>query len=861
MCRFSGPEDVEYKKVVTALQLMTANMPKGQVLASGSSITTEQRQKLLDSLAFDQIDTRYSSIKKAHAKTCKWLEKKAEYLDWLDPNQLAGHHGFLWVKGNPGAGKSTLMKFALGRARRTLKDWTIVSFFFNPPSEKLEKSTARMYRSLLSQLLRSVPTLETIFDSLQLTMWRRDSQIQWSLELLKDLFEQAVQSLGRSQVVCFIDTLDECDEGQIRDMLSSFERIGEAAMASNVRFQVCFSSRYYPNVTMARSLNLALEESQEHEQDIANYVDSELKIGYSVVAEEVKAELRDKASSIFLWSSLVVDILNKEYDRSGTHALRKRLREIPTGLHDLLREILTQDAHDRDKLLLCIQWVLFATRPLQPEELYFAVLAKTDLGSLEPWNQDLRTIDSIQRFILDASKGLAKITKTKPPVVQFIHESVRDFLLKGNGLGELRPDLGDQLQGLSHEQLKGCCLGYISADIAKTLHLPEPLPNSSSKDAANLRSRAEQSYPFLDYAVRNVLYHADQAESHGITQSEFLEKFPLQTWINIDNLIQKHDERRHTIEASLLYILAERNLAHLIRAHFSTSSPLGARRERYENPLFAALVTQSTDAVQALAELGLRNGAGSLTSFRILCQSYLENPPQIPKLDRKHFPLGNSPFSKFSKEYDTGTTQLLLATGRADIDSALKWAVTTGHDTTVKLLLDTRKASGDLKDVKFGELLEIAAQGGRKIAFRLLLDAGEVKRDLENIVNQLLFHAARSSREDMVRLLLDTGKVDVDSKDHLGRTPLALACTQESDTIVKLFLDTGKVEIGSKDQNGRTPLMWAAMWGRDAVVKLLLNTGKVDVNSKDKDGKTPLSWATERGNDTVVKLLLQASTS
>jgi hypothetical protein len=49
----------------------------------------------------------------AHAKTCKWLLKKSEYLDWLDIAKLPDHHGFLWMKGKPGTGKSTLMKFAL----------------------------------------------------------------------------------------------------------------------------------------------------------------------------------------------------------------------------------------------------------------------------------------------------------------------------------------------------------------------------------------------------------------------------------------------------------------------------------------------------------------------------------------------------------------------------------------------------------------------------------------------------------------------------------------------------------------------------------------------------------------------------
>ncbi|RYP73119.1 hypothetical protein DL769_004280 [Monosporascus sp. CRB-8-3] len=707
MCRFSGPEDVEYKKVAAALRRMTANLPENQVPNPRPSLTPEQRQQLRDSLRFDQIDARHMNIKSAHAKTCKWLRKKDEYLDWLSPSKLPDHHGFLWVKGKPGTGKSTLMKFALAQTRRSMKDCVVLSFFFNARGEELEKTTAGMYRSLLLQLLESIPELDAIFDSLCLTVWPRDGQMQWSVESLKDLFEQAVQSLGQSRVVCFIDALDECDEDQIRDMLSSFERVGELAVASNIWFQVCFSSRHYPYITVARGLELVLEGQEGHDQDIANYVGSELKIGYSKVAEEIRAEVQAKASSVFMWVVLVVDILNREYDRGRIHALRKRLREIPAGLHDLFRNILTRDARDRDELILCIQWILYAKRPLRPEELYFAVLAGTDPESLGPRNREIATLAIIQRFILDSSKGLAETTKSKTPVVQFIHESVRDFLLKDNGLRNIWPDLGDRFHGQSHEQLKECCLTYTSK-VVLTLHLPEPLPKASSKDAAALRDRTQQSSPFLEYAIRNVLYHADKAESDGISQSGFLRSFPSQSWINMDNLFEQYETRRRSSGASLLYILAERNLARLIKAHFATSSPLEASQERYENPFFAALATGSTDAVQALAELELHSMNPS-TSFQTLCQSYSKNPDRIPRLGLDFCPSKYSNWVKLAKQGEVEGARLLLATGRVDLvdvdardiyykRTPLSLAAENGHEPMVKLLLSTGKVDPDAKD-------------------------------------------------------------------------------------------------------------------------------------------------------------------
>jgi type II secretory ATPase GspE/PulE/Tfp pilus assembly ATPase PilB-like protein len=59
---------------------------------------------------------RQKNIRVALDNTCNWLFSTMEYRDWLDRRNIAEHHGLLWIKGKPGAGKSTLMKEALHRA-------------------------------------------------------------------------------------------------------------------------------------------------------------------------------------------------------------------------------------------------------------------------------------------------------------------------------------------------------------------------------------------------------------------------------------------------------------------------------------------------------------------------------------------------------------------------------------------------------------------------------------------------------------------------------------------------------------------------------------------------------------------------
>lgn len=180
-----------------------------------------------------------------------------------------------------------------------------------------------------------------------------------------------------------------------------------------------------------------MEKEQDHGDDIRLYIDSQLKIENTPQADDIKAEILRKSSGIFLWVALVIPMLNKEHDRGRTKALKRRLDEIPAGLRDLFIDILTRDCNNVDEMVLCVQLILFAKRPLSPQELYVALLTGFDDQPQDPFNAAEVTAEVLRKFILDVSKGLAEITKSMPPTVQFIHESVRDFLLKESGVNKL----------------------------------------------------------------------------------------------------------------------------------------------------------------------------------------------------------------------------------------------------------------------------------------------------------------------------------------------------------------------------------------------------------------------------------------
>ncbi|KAI7784791.1 hypothetical protein LA080_009110 [Diaporthe eres] len=559
-------------------------------------------------------------------------------------------------------------------------------------------------------------------------------------------------------------------------------------------------------------------------------------------------EMLHKAAGVFMWVILVVDILNKEFEKGRIFAVKARLQEIPDQLGELFKDMLRRDNDNMAELLLCIH------------------------------------TDDMGRFVLSSSKGLAEVTRYKRRTVQFIHESVRDFLIKDNGLCDLWHELGEDFESLSHDRLKQCCLAYVS--IVKSGYLPSSssptsttLPRASSDKAKALRESVSAKFPFLEYAVRQVFYHANEAAA-GLQQSAFLEQFPLQAWIDLDNLFEKHQSRRHTSSATFLYLFAENNWTRLVATQLGRD-PQTNLGELYQYPLFVAIAS------------GHRNAA------EVISQHCMDSESDIPlQILRGPFPMvpkDHTLLSWAAQKTDEGVMKLLLDTGTVDVnmrdqfeDTALSCAARNGHEGIVRLLFNTGKAHIDMEDQRGMILLLQAVQRG---------DEGGMTVNMKDGDRQKLLHkAVASGYKKIVQLLLDTNGVDPNAKDKIGRTPLLQAVQtaqtpkeaqiqphdsleksvggdltndwiqsfsfrkqgrngkkplMHQDEIVQLLLETGRVDPDAKDRNRRTPLSWAAQIGHEKIVQLLLDTDQVDPDAKGNDRKTPLLWAALGGHETI----------
>ena len=846
-------------------------------------------ETLSESLAFKRMDQRLMNIRIAHNRTCTWLFEQPQFKDWRDTAKRDEHHGFLWIKGKPGCGKSTIMKNALLRAKKERSHEITISYFFNARApDPLEKSSLGMYRSLVHQLLIAIPELQSNFAA-QFHRKLDDGKVDvWTMEELQNFILSVVESLQDRSLTVYIDALDEGEENDVRDMIAFLDEVGYISVSGGAPVSTCLSSRHYPHITIGHGISLIVEDQQGHDEDINRYVTNKLSGGRGAQHTTLMADVCQKASGVFLWVVLVVPMLNILYDQGRESAMQQRLQDIPAKLDDLFTEILDRDPDSKDRSVLLLQWVLFSYRPLSPFELYYAVEA-----GIVPQDEIDLTLPSqgrVDRYLLNCSKGLTEVSKSQPPVVQFIHETIRGFLLQNNGLRNLQPDLGANLTGLSHDQLRRCCVQYFELS-----QIPLPNMDMFAKMSKASRPKIEreikelEKFPFFDYAINNVFRHANDAEGENISQKMFLRTFceassaKLRRWINFRNLFERYQTRRYSWTATLMYIFAESNLPELVGSLINDGHNVNVKGERYGNPLQAACFHGHEHVASLLldasADVNARGGEHSHALFAALDKKHYATfqllqdrgaimPPEL--LDRGLFAAvtcgyirgaaamldlganGNTqgkgtllPLQAAAGRPSAEMVELLLNRGTDnngkagplhELDDLLMRASQRGHTEVVRLLLN-KGANINAQRGDDGNALQAASRYGRLNVVQLLLNAGAVVNASDGKNGNALHAASRNGYLDVIQLLLDNGATINTQGGYYGNALQAASCKGDVD-VVQLLLDNGAA-VNAQGGHYGNALQAASTNDNKELVQLLLGNGAA-VNTQGGDYCTEL---------------------
>lgn len=379
----------------------------------------------------------------------------------------------LWIKGKPGSGKSTLMKYALKEAELagSGSQTTTAGFFFNARGTlELEKTPMGLYRSLLHQILQQ--------DSLALfhltPIYKKKAlfrpTVMWHEEELQDLLYNVFATSQSRPAIIFIDAMDECNDDEVRSLVRFFKVLAKKAYEAKANLSVCFSSRHYPHISIDGCPEVVVEDNNR--ADILLYIVSESEENAAI--KELKDGILDRSSGVFLWVVLVLAILQKHGRGKSLKFLRQKVREIPPQLDKLFRTIFSHQDQEANQQTVCLmQLMLFARTPLTLFQINLALaFGRTPYDSLKAWKDSVEYLEKpekVHELIIDLSRGLleeapssVKEEEKKGNVTyQFIHETVREFFLSGDGfkLLQFQPD---SVIGSGHSMLAACCANYLA---------------------------------------------------------------------------------------------------------------------------------------------------------------------------------------------------------------------------------------------------------------------------------------------------------------------------------------------------------------------------------------------------------------
>ncbi|PNP56205.1 hypothetical protein THARTR1_03730 [Trichoderma harzianum] len=720
-----------------------------------AQLEEKEKTDCRQSLSFRDLDARLQNISPVQPGTCEWFFETSQFLDWYDGTKHG--HEFLWIKGNPGTGKSTLVK-RIFEYCQTKQDYVIAAYFFNARGAELEKTP--------------------------------------------------------------LDALDECIERDVQKVAEFLQRLSTNAIDAGNTLKICLSSRHYPFVRFEEYQELVLETEKQHDEDIVKYISSKL----TRKDEEIEEELRKKSSGIFMWVVLVITMLNSAYEDGKIEVMKPMLDKIPAKLEQVFAVLLDNNNPDKDETILILQCVLFAKRPLTPEEIYFAIIAGTNSKVLGIWDPLRITPDIIRRRIISSSRGLVEIRKGQAETsegyetsegeketVHFIHGSVNDFLLRNGRLQSLDPGLIPDPVAKSHERLKDCCLSYLMMESL------EP------QNVGGMKS----DFPFLEYASRYLFDHAEEATSVG--QAELLHDDVFKRVEQFHSYFVDYGQDGAPL--NLLQTLAARNLPKCVGILVDRGADINAKGIPCGTALEAAIEFESEETVKTL----LRKGA---------------------KIDVRGDPNGQTTLHRAFEKGNRGILAMLIDRGatlstleRIFEGSVLHHAAETGDKDIIAMVLDKGANVNALGP--FGNALCTAASDGHKDIVEMLIEKG-ANIHTRGLIGSPLACAALEGHMEVVKLLLEKG-ANIHTRGFIG-SPLACAAFEGHMEVAKLLLEKG-ANIHTRGLFG-SPLICAILDGNVEVVKLLLEKG-ANTNAGSGLFGDALHIAVAKGEREIVEMLLK----
>ncbi|OTA02490.1 hypothetical protein A9Z42_0028690 [Trichoderma parareesei] len=473
----------------------------------------------------------------------RWILENPEYQQWRDSDE----NRLLWIKGDPGKGKTMLLCGIIDELNRQPSRSGLVSYFFCQATDQNLNNATAVLRGLIFMLVRQQPSLVS-------HVRKRYDQAGGKLFegantwfALSDILTTILQEPVLKGAYLVVDALDECVSGQ-EQLLDLVVRVS----GTEARVKWLVSSRNLSQIEerlqlAKQKVKLSLELNAE---SIASAVKiyigdkvqklSKLKEYDEHIHDQVRDYLFENANDTFLWVALVCQNLEK-YTR---WKVLDMLSAFPPGLDLLYKRIMGQVLEgDESDVSLCKQVLLVIMSVYRP-------ITLRELGPLVEIDQELSDNVDYLRHIVALCGSFLTIRKD---TIYFVHQSAKDYLSKNEG-AIFAPLLKD-----IHHTMVSLSLQAMTKILRKDIYeLPclELLPDEDSDEDVNMLENDP-----LSAVQYSCVYWVDHLRKASTMGAYLKDKGPVDVFLH-EHLLHWLEAlgHLHQVSAGVLSIVALKDL-------------------------------------------------------------------------------------------------------------------------------------------------------------------------------------------------------------------------------------------------------------------------------------------------------------
>ncbi|KAF5548192.1 vegetatible incompatibility het-e-1 [Fusarium napiforme] len=342
----------------------------------------------------------------------RWILQNDKFQEWYDASQSQ----LLWIKGDPGKGKTMLLCGLINELQK--EHSRFLSYFFCQATEARLSNATAVLRGLVYLLLIQRPSLISHIEEKYDHGGKQLFEDGNAWQALSKIFTTMLEDPVLDGVLLIVDALDECttDQEKLLDLIIKVK---------NVKWILTSRNWLEIEQVLDRSTQKVRLHLELNQDSISKAVEAFIEWKVEKLATEKKYDAKlkrdvmnylvDNADGTFLWASLVCQELSDGKVLRKCHT-RKRLEAFPKGLDSLYRRmmeyIFSLDDEEICREILALVSVVY--RPVTLTELETLLGSQYDGG-----DGDLREVIGCCGSFLTL----------KGDAIYFLHQSAKDFLV------------------------------------------------------------------------------------------------------------------------------------------------------------------------------------------------------------------------------------------------------------------------------------------------------------------------------------------------------------------------------------------------------------------------------------------------